>query len=140
MNSHENFSRNSEIKTSSNRSFGVVFCVVFGLIALWPLFGGGEVRFWAAGGTAVLAIVTLFFPHRLTPFNQAWTKFGLLLNRFTSPIILGLMFYVILTPNALVLRLLGKDLLRLRKSENADSYWISRVPPGPAPETMKNQF
>jgi len=75
----------------------------------------------------------------LAPLNKWWTKLGLLLYRVVSPIVLGLLFYVTLTPIALVMRLLGKDPLRLRRDPDAASYWIDRSPP-PAPESMKNQF
>jgi len=101
---------------------------------------GGELRWWAAVACGSLAAISYFAPGILKPLNRAWTRFGLLLHRFTNPLVLGIIFFVALTPMALIVRALGKDLLRLKRDPDAASYWIQRTPPGPAPETMKQQF
>jgi hypothetical protein len=137
---HEDFSRQEDIKPSSDRSFGLVIATFFLIITFWPLFRGESVRWWALAVAAVFAALALMWTAALAPLNKLWTKLGVLLYRVISPIVLGLLFYVTLTPIALVMRLLGKDPLRLRRDPDAASYWIDRSPPGPAPESMKNQF
>ena len=137
---HEDFSRKEEIKPSSDRSFGLVIATVFLLITFWPLIRAQPVRWWALAVAAVFAVLALLWPAALAPLNKCWTKLGVLLYRIVSPIVLGLLFYVIVTPVALLMRVLGKDPLRLRREPDAASYWIDRMPRGPAPESMKNQF
>ena len=95
---------------------------------------------WPLGLGAAFLLVALAQPALLEPLNRLWTQFGLLLHRITNPLIMRLMFYLAVTPTALVIRLAGKDPLRLRFDRSATSYWIDREPPGPAPETMKHQF
>lgn len=124
----------------SDRSFGIVFCVVFAVIGLYPLLGGGDVRLWSLGLAAAFLLVALVRPGLLAPLNRWWLKFGLLLGRIVSPLAMGLVFFLVMTPTGLIMRLLGKDLLRLRLEPAAESYWIERRPPGPAPETMTHQF
>jgi hypothetical protein len=137
---HEDLSRRPQVRTSSDRSFGVVFALVFTVIALWPLVSGATPRWWAL--LLALAFVTLaaLRPGWLAPLNRLWTRFGLLLHRITSPLILGLLFFLVITPFGLIRRLIARDPLRLRFEPEAPSYWIRREPPGPAPETIKNQF
>ena len=137
---HENFSRQEDIKSSSDRSFGLVIATVFLIITLWPLIRGEPTRWWALAVATVFAALALLWTAALAPLNKCWTKLGVLLYRVLSPIVLGLLFYVTVTPIALLMRLLGKDPLRLRRDPDAASYWIERTPPGPAPESMKNQF
>ena len=137
---HENFSRPQEGGGASNRSFGIVFTVVFAVIALLPLRRGGDIRWWSLGISAAFLLLALLLPGVLQPLNRAWFKFGLLIAKITNPIILGAMFYLVFTPIAFVCRLLGKDFLRLAPEPGAGSYWIPREPPGPAPESMRNQF
>jgi hypothetical protein len=139
--SHETFTRPAEaVKGSSDRTFGLVFSAVFLLVGLWPAVHGRFPRWWALGVAAAFLVTTLVWPRALTPLNRLWTRLGLLLHRVTSPVILGLLFYGTVTPMGLLLRLLGKDLLRLRFDPDAASYWIERRPPGPAPDTMPHQF
>jgi predicted membrane metal-binding protein len=128
------------IQTSSDRSFGIVFAVVFAVIGLWPFLFGGMVRWWSLAIAAAFLAVALVRPALLEPLNRLWTKFGLLLNRIVSPLVMGLLFFVVITPFALGARLAGKDLLRLKHDPEAESYWIPREPPGPSPETIKNQY
>ena len=137
---HERITSDEHVQASSDRAFGFVFTVVFSVIALWPLLSGDTLRWWAVVAAVTLAGVAIVRPALLAPFNRLWTRFGLLLNKITSPLIMGLLFYGIITPFGLIMRWAGKDPLRLRFDPSAESYWIERVPPGPAPETIKNQF
>ena len=137
---HEDLSRLEEVEGSSNRSFGVVFTVFFLIVGTLPLLRSGGVRVWALGVSAAFILVAMAMPKLLAPLNAVWMKFGLLLHRIVSPIVLGLLFFLTMTPIALFLRARGKDLLRLRRDPTAKTYWIERDPPGPPPETMTNQF
>ncbi len=137
---HEDFSRGAEDRGSSERSFGIVFAVVFLVIGLWPLTGGAGVRWWAVGVAGMVLALGLGRPALLAPLNRAWTRFGLALGKITSPLVTGLLFYLVVTPLGIVLRVLGKDPLRLRLEPGAKSYWIERRPPGPAGDTMRHQF
>jgi hypothetical protein len=137
---HESYERREEIKGSSNRSFGIVFAFVFAVIGLLPLVFGGSVRVWALTVGGLFLLVALAVPAMLAPLNRAWLRFGLLLHRIVSPLVLGIMFFLVITPMGLLMRALGKDLLRLRFDKQSSSYWIDRAPPGPAPESLKDQF
>lgn len=137
---HEDLNRGDEIKGGSDRSFGLVFAAVFAIIALWPLTGGGAVRLWALGIAAAFFIIALIRAELLAPINRVWTKFGVLLSRIVNPLVMALLFYLVITPTALVFRLLGKDPLKLRLDRSAGSYWIDRDPPGPDPDSMPHQF
>ena len=101
---------------------------------------GGALRPWALAVSGVFLILALAVPKVLAPLNRLWLKFGALLHMIVSPIVLGVLFFLTITPIALILRLMGKDLLRLKRSQGTSSYWIERKPPGPPPETMINQF
>lgn len=140
MSTHEDFTRQEEHKGPADRSFGWVFVVFFAFLALSPLIGGRPVRAWALVLSAVTALVTKIHPAILHPFNRAWMAFGLLLSRITNPIITALLLYLVFTPVGFLLRIAGKDPLRLRREPQAASYWIERKPPGPKPETMAQQF
>jgi hypothetical protein len=118
----------------------LVFAVVFLLISLAPLRHGHAPRWWALAVAGVLALVALVRPKLLARINWLWTKLGLLLGKVVSPIALGILFYAVLTPLAVVMRLRGKDPLRLKLDPAADTYWILRKPPGPPPDSMGNQF
>jgi len=137
---HEDFSRQEEIKPSSDRSFGLVVATFFLIVSVWPLIRAEPIRWWALGLAAVFAILALLLTPALAPLNKLWTKLGVLLYRIVSPVVMGFLFYVTVTPIALLMRMLGKDPLRLRRDPDAASYWIDRTPPGPAPGSMKNQF
>jgi hypothetical protein len=137
---HENFSRDETITAGSDRSFGIVMAGGFSVLALLNGWHGGKVWPLMAGIAILLLAAALLYPAVLNPLNRAWLKFGLLLHRLVSPIVMGLVFYGTVLPTGLVMRAMGKDLLRLKLQPDADSYWIVRQPPGPAPETMKDQF
>ena len=137
---HESYERSEDVHGSSDRSFGIVFAVVFCVIGLLPLAFGGGARLWSLGVGVAFLLVAVVAPAVLAPLSRLWLRFGLLLHRIVSPVVLGIMFFVVITPMALVMRALGKDLLRLRFDRAAASYWIDRTPPGPPPESMKDQF
>ena len=137
---HEDLNRQEDVEGSSDRSFGVVFACVFLIIAAWPLLQSGAPRWWAAGVAAVFAVVALARPALLAPLNSIWMKFGILLGKIVAPIALGILFFVIITPLAMVMRLVGKDPLSLKQDNQANSYWVKREPPGPPPNSMTNQF
>ena len=137
---HEDLSRSGDVKVGSERGFGIVFAVVFAIIGLWPLLGDGPVRLWSLGVAAGFLAAAFLVPAALRPLNKLWFKFGLVLHKIVNPLVMGLLFFVTVTPTALIMRALGKDPLNRRFDPNADSYWIPRDPPGPAPETMRNQF
>ena len=125
-----------DIKISSNRSFGIVFFVVFFVIAIYPLINNGDFRIWSLVISIIFLILGLINSKFLTPLNILWFKFGLLLGRLISPIIMGIIFFFVVTPIGLILRTFGKDVLNLKKN-NSKSYWIKKN--GPISK-MKNQF
>jgi len=140
MTVHETAHRDVPAKTASDRSFGVVFAAVFAIVAAWPLIHGEGIRWWSAGLAAAFLIAAWAIPRILHPLNRAWAAFGLLLHKIVSPVIMGAIFFIAVTPTALLMRLLGKIPLQLRFDPKAASYWIVRTPPGPDGDTMKNQF
>ena len=125
-----------DIKISSNRSFGIVFFIVFLLIALYPLLKDNDLRIWSLVISFIFLILGLINSKILTPFNRLWFKFGLLLGRFISPLIMGIIFFVVVTPIGIIMRLLKKDLLNLRYNKK-ETYWINKTGPK---SKMKNQF
>jgi hypothetical protein len=137
---HENFSREDSARGSSDRSFGWVFTGFFALLAFLPLLRGKPFKPWALTVSGAFLLLTLIRPGLLHPLNSLWTRLAVVISKVTNPIMTGLMFYLLFTPVALVLRLMGKDLLRLKAEPAAKTFWIPREPPGPAPETMRNQF
>lgn len=141
MSAHESFDRAEQVEAGSNRAFGLVFAGFFAIVGLWPLvFRGDEPRWWALALALAFVAVALLRPAWLARPNHWWMRFGLLLNRVVSPLVMGLLFYAMFTPFGVVMRLMGKDPLHRRFEAGADSYWIRREPPGPPPDTMKNQF
>jgi hypothetical protein len=138
--SHERLSAEEDVRSGSDRSFGIVFAVVFCLIALFPLLHGGGIRLWALAIAAIFAALALLWPSLLAPLNRIWFRFGLLLHKVVNPVILGLMFFVVLTPVAGITRLFGGKLLTLGYDKSLPSYWQRRSPPGPEPDTIRNQF
>ena len=124
------------VKISSNRSFGIVFFVVFLLIALYPLIGKGEVRLWSLVISLIFLILGLLKSKILSPLNQLWFKFGIILGKIVSPLVMGIIFFLVVTPVGIFMRLLKKDLLNL-KFNKKNSYWIEKNGPK---SKMKNQF
>lgn len=141
MSAHEDLSRKDENqKQSSDRFFGLTFFVVFLIIALWPLLHSGAVSLPFFGIALGFLGISLVAPALLGPLNRLWLKFGALLHSITSPIILGIMFYLVILPIGLIMRLLGKDFLRLKFDRASSSYWIRREPPGPEKTSLNRQF
>ena len=140
MQTHEDLRRDDTVETSSDRFFGLLFFAVFLIIALWPLLKGRPVYPVPLGIALTFLAVALIVPRWLAPLNRLWMKFGELLHRIDSPVILGIMFFGVITPVALLLRLAGKDLLRTKFDRDATSYWIPREPPGPEKSSLKRQF
>ena len=137
---HEDFSRRDKPRPPSERSFGIVFAVFFLIVTVWPLVSHRPARLWAAG-VAVLFLVAAFVrPSLLRPLNRIWTALGLLIGRVVEPVVTAVLFYAVFTPFGILMRVAGKDPLRLRTGEQVSSYWIERQPPGPPPESMANQF
>jgi hypothetical protein len=137
---HEVFSREEKIVAGSDRSFGFVMAGAFALLSLLNAWHEGRIWPWTGGAAALFLAAALIRPAMLNPLNRIWLKFGLLLHRIVNPVIMALLFFGTVLPTGLVMRALGKDLLRLKRQPDADSYWIVRQPPGPSPETMKDQF
>ena len=141
---HENLTERENVKVGTERGFGLVFAVVFIVISLLPLFTmsdqEGQLRIWALVVAGFFAGTALTMPRLLAPLNKLWFRFGLLLHKIVNPLIMGVLFFVTVTPIGLIMRSMGKTPLKLGFDKNADTYWITRTPPGPAPETMKRQF
>ena len=125
-----------DVKLSSNRSFGIVFFIVFLIIALYPLKNGEDFRVLALIIALFFLVLGLINSKILTPLNKLWFKFGLLLGKIVSPIIMGLIFFLVVTPIGFVMKIIGKDLLNLKFNKNK-SYWIEKTGPK---SKMKNQF
>lgn len=137
---HENHDKNEEVRGSSDRMFGFVFAVFFLIVALFPLLSGGPPRRWGLIVSFLFAAIALIVPAILAPLNKLWMRFGWLLHKLVNPIVLGVLFYAVVMPTSILMRLFGKDPLRLNLDPSAKSYWIKRDPPSPQPDSMKNQF
>jgi saxitoxin biosynthesis operon SxtJ-like protein len=137
---HEDLSRRQEGRGSSDRGFGIVFGVFLLLVGLAPLRSHHPLRWWALALSGVFLTIAFVTPGWLRPLNRVWTKLGLLMSRVVNPIVTGALFFLVVTPIALLARLFGKDPLRLATDPRACSYWIERQPAGPPPATMANQF
>ena len=124
------------IKLPSNRNFGIVFFVVFLIIALWPVLKQNEIRIWSLIISFIFFVLGLINSKLLTPLNKLWFKFGILLGNIISPIVMGIVFFLVVTPTGLVMRIFRKDILKLKKNSN-DTYWINK---DKRKGTMKNQF
>ena len=128
---------NSKIKISSNRSFGLVFFVVFLIVALWPLKHEEDIRLWSLVLSIIFFILGVLNSKLLTPLNKLWFKFGIFLGFIVSPIVMGIVYFLVVTPTGVFMRLLGKDLLKTSKVKSASTYWIKR---DKQQSTMKKQF
>ena len=123
-------------KISSNRSFGILFSIVFAAIAFWPLLNLGEIRVWSVIVSSIFLLLGLINSKLLYPLNLIWVKFGELIGKIVAPLVMALIFFIILTPIGLFLRLIGKDLLNIKLNNNK-TYWIKRYK---KPGSMKRQF
>lgn len=131
--------KKQDFKTSSDRSFGIVFTVVFAIIGLWPvIFSSGPARWWALAIAASFLFVALVKPCLLSGLNKAWLKFGMLLHTITSPIIMGVIFFLLFVPIGVVTRLFGVDFLKMKMDAKAKTYWVTRDKTMEA--SMDNQF
>ena len=125
----------------SNQSFGFLFAGIFALIAAYAAYRGAygfKVYGWLIAG-AMIGLITITAPNLLTPFNKSWMRLGYVMGLVVSPLVLGVIFFFLITPVALVTRLFGRDELRLKKTK-LNSYWIERDPPGPAGDSFDKQF
>ena len=125
-----------KIKLPSNRNFGIVFSVVFLIISLWPLLSQNDVRIWSLVISGIFLILGLINSKLLLPLNKIWFKFGILLGNFIAPIVMGIIYFMVVTPTGLIMKMLGKDLLNLKKN-NKDTYWIDK---DNSNNDLKNQF
>jgi hypothetical protein len=137
---HEDFSREEHVKAGSDRGFGFVFAGFFALVSALSWWRDHTGWHWLLPLAALFLVVALVRPGLLAPLNKLWLKFGLLLYKVMNPLVLGLLFFITIMPIGLVMRAFGKDFLRLKLDRDAKSYWIERTPPGPPPQSMKNQF
>ena len=126
----------ADVKIGSNRSFGIVFFIVFLLISIYPLINNENVRIWSLVVSLIFLVLGILNSNILSPLNKLWFKFGIFLGKIISPIIMGIIFFLVVTPIGLIMRLIGKDVLNLKYSDNK-SYWIEKTGPK---SKMKNQF
>ena len=127
--------KNNKIKISSNRSFGIVFFVVFFVFAIWPLLNNQDIRIWSLIISLVFLILGILNSNLLKPFNKIWFKFGMLLGNIVSPIVMSLVFFLVVTPTGYLMRFFGKDLLKLKKNKS-NTYWLAKN----YKSNMKDQF
>ena len=125
------------VKISSNRSFGFVFFVVFLAISLWPLKSQGDLRLWAFILSLIFLVLGVLNSKFLTPLNKLWHKFGIFLGSIVSPIVMGMVYFIVITPTGLFMRLLGKDLLKTSKEKHTSTYWMKR---NKQQSSMRKQF
>ena len=125
-----------KIKLPSNRNFGIVFFIVFLIISLWPLLNQSEIRIWSLILSTIFLILGLINSNLLSPLNKAWFKFGIILGNFVSPIVMSVVFFLVVTPTGIIMRLLGKDLLNLKKNTK-ETYWVKK---DNSNNNLKNQF
>ena len=125
-----------KIKLPSNRNFGIVFFLVFLIISIWPILSQNEIRIWSLIISGIFLVLGIFNSKLLLPLNKIWFKFGIFLGNFIAPIVMGVIYFFVVTPTGLIMKMLGKDLLNLKKS-NKDSYWIKK---DNSNSSLKNQF
>ena len=128
--------KNNNIKIGSNKSFGLVFFIFFLIVSLYPLVNDEDIRKWSLVLSIIFLVLGLTNSKILNPLNKLWFKFGILLGKFISPLIMGMIFFLVVTPIGLIMRALGKDLLNLKYNKDK-SYWIKKSGPK---SKMKNQF
>ena len=127
----------SKVKTSSNRSFGLVFFFVFLIISLWPLLNEGSLRIWSIVIAIIFLILGLINSKLLTPLNILWSKFGMFLGLIISPIVMGIIFFLVITPTGFIMKMMNRDLLNNKYDNKKKSYWINRIK---IKSSMKQQF
>ena len=127
----------SKIKTSSNRNFGLVFFIVFLILGFWPITDGREIRIWLVVISLVFLILGMMKSKLLTPLNQLWFKIGMMLGAIVAPIVMGAVFFLVVTPIGIFMRLMGKDLLNRKYNKKKETYWITRRT---SIGSMKRQF
>ena len=137
---HEDLSRTHQSKGFSDRSLGVTFSAFFALLAILPLRHHRPFQWRWLVVSAILLLIGQVAPALLHPVSRVWAKLALLLHKVVNPITTAIMYFLVFVPAGLIFRVLGKDPLRLKLEPDAESYWIVRDPPGPAPESMRNQF
>ncbi len=125
-----------KIKLPSNRNFGIVFSIVFLIIAIWPILNQNEIRIWSIIISLIFLILGLINSKFLSPLNKAWFKFGLILGSLIAPIVMGIVFFLVVTPTGLIMKALGKDLLELKRNKN-NTYWLEK---DNSNNNLKNQF
>ncbi len=126
----------SKIKIGSNKSFGIVFFIFFLIVSLWPLKNGEDLRLWSLIVSIIFLFLGLSNSKILTPLNLLWFKFGLLLGKIVSPIVMGAIFFLVVSPIGIIMKLIGKDLLNLKKNDSK-TYWLEKKNEN---NSMKNQF
>ena len=127
----------TKIKISSNRSFGIVFFIVFLIISIWPLINDNALRIWSIYIAIIFLILGLINSKLLTPLNVLWFKFGKLLGLTISPIVMGIVFFIVVTPTGFIMKIFGKDILNKKYNNKTKSYWINKEK---SKSTMKQQF
>ena len=127
----------SKIKMSSNRNFGLVFFVVFLILGFWPIINGGEIRIWLVTVSLIFLVLGMMKSKLLTPLNKLWFKFGMILGAIVAPVVMGAVFFLVVTPIGIVMRIMGKDLINKKHDKKKETYWITRkISIG----SMKRQF
>ena len=124
-------------KLPSNRNFGLVFFVFFLIIGLWPLLGTNEIRYWSIFFSIIFFLLGITNSKLLNPLNKIWFNFGMLLGKMISPLVMGIIFFLVVTPIGVIMRVFGKDILSLKYNKKNKSYWIEKIGPK---SKMKNQF
>ncbi len=140
MAAHETFQHGEKEPGSSDRTFGLVFTGFFLVVALAPLRHQQPLRWWALAAAGVFLAVALVAPTLLRGLNRLWTELAFLLQKITNPIVMGVLFYLLITPIGLLMRVFGKDPLNRKFDPHAESYWIKREPMGDSAESMRHQF
>ncbi|RPG57298.1 MAG: hypothetical protein CBD95_003435 [Flavobacteriales bacterium TMED235] len=126
-----------KIKLPSNRNFGIVFSIVFLIISLWPLLSQNEIKIWSLVLSGIFLILGIINSKLLFPLNKIWFRFGILLGNIIAPLVMGLVFFLVVTPTGIIMRVLGKDLLNLKKNNKIKTYWINK---NNSNSSLKNQF
>ena len=127
----------SKIKMNSNRNFGLVFFIIFLILGLWPITNGEEIRIWLILLAFIFLILGIMESKLLSPFNRLWFKFGIMLGAIVAPIVMGAIFFIVVTPIGIVMSIIGKDLLNKKHDKKKETYWIKRIKPT---GSMKRQF